>query len=163
MFTLLSVLLTLNSALAEDICQKNKVALERKATQSFLTAIKSAAVQEINNHYQKNNLGPVKYVDLIGHSPEVLNFKVEAGKDSVNLMVKIKEKIKVAVWPKDNDKKDVDALGRTKTPGTKCIAHAYTFATTKDKLFLDIQNSQTKAVIASFSVKNLVVEEMSFK
>lgn len=161
MLKFMAILLTLNSAFADDICQKNKAVLESKATQSFLTSIKNAAVTEISLHYRKNNLTPVKFIDLVGHSPEVLNFKVDAGKDSVQLMVKIKEKIKVTIWPEE--KKEVDALGRSKTPGTKCIANAYTFSTTKDKLFLDIQNAQTKAVITSFSVKNLVVEEMNFK
>lgn len=148
--------------LAEDICQKNKSILEKKAISEFLSSVKVTAVQEITKHYAKNNLTPVKHIDVVTQTLDQIQLKVHAGADSVGLTVKLKEKIKVAIWPEDPAKKEVDALGRPKVAGTKCSAHAYMFATTKEKVFLDVINTQTKATVTSFSMKNLVIFEQRF-
>ncbi len=150
------------AATTEDVCQKNKAQLEKKAVSEFLSSVKVTAVSEITKHYAKNNLTPVKHIDVVTQTLDQIQLKVQAGADSVGLTVKLKEKIKVAIWPEDETKREVDALGRPKIAGKKCSAHAYMFATTKEKIFLDIINTQTKAAVTSFSMKNLVIYEQRF-
>lgn len=150
------------AAESEDVCQKNKAQLEKKAVSEFLSSVKVTAVQEITKHYAKNNLTPVKHIDVVSQTLDQIQLKVQAGADSVGLTVKLKEKIKVAIWPEDETKREVDSLGRPKVAGKKCSAHAYMFATTKEKIFLDIINTQTKAAVTSFSMKNLVIYEQRF-
>ena len=150
------------AATTEDVCQKNKAKLEKKAVSEFLSSVKVTAVSEITKHYAKNNLTPVKHIDVVTQTLDQIQLKVQAGADSVGLTVKLKEKIKVAIWPEDETKREVDALGRPKIAGKKCSAHAYMFATTKEKIFLDIINTQTKAAVTSFSMKNLVIYEQRF-
>lgn len=153
MVSLIWILMAAQTLLAsDDVCLKNKIQLEREARNAFLKIIKTEAVKTVTAHYQKNNLAPVKHIEVIPQT-EALLLKVNAGKDSVLLKAKWKEKIKVTIWPED--KKEVDALGRPLMKGQKCLARAYAFSTDKEKLFVDVVNAESAAVVTGFSVTNL--------
>lgn len=137
---------------AEDVCDKQNKGLQKDVTVKFLKNIKAATLKELILLYEKNKLSPVKSIQFIGQNSRGLIYKIQAGKDSIDVTVKLREAIKVSFW---QQKPAVDALGRTKNPKGHCVARAYVFSTSQEKVFLDIENTSTRAPIASISVVNL--------
>lgn len=142
---------------AEDACDKHKKTLQKEVTVKFYKNIKAATLKELTLLYDKNNLSPVKSIQFIGQNSRGLIYRISAGKDSIDVTVKLQEKIRVSFWPQ---RPVVDALGRAKNAQGICVARAYAFSTSQEKIFLDIENTSTKTTIASISVVNLAESQL---